>query len=404
MRRLLIFALFPIGFGVGFFVSQAGTYREVYRYVCDLAAENFYKEDPRLRRWVQECRLRAARLPLRVGREDLLADLQDHMNALEVSHFQVYSPNEDRKLWKGEAVDTGIRARYVEEFLVVYRVLPGSAAERSGIRPGDEIVALPGTEQVTPWGAQHRAGLFQIHRGTRSMEISIEPTPLAIDSLPRLEPLASDTARLEISSFRAEYFPANTWKDMAHRLSQYAHIVIDLRENAGGNFVAMLRALSTFHCADTSVGTLVQPRKPGLEVQAFEDDISDARQLDELAHFRSLELRTFPGYGCYSGRVTVLIGPDTSSVAEIFAHSFFSRPHSRVWGHPTAGDVILAVWYNLPGLGPGYSVSIPEAVYLTPSNQELEGQGVYPQRELHYDLELALKGVDSWLVEAQRAL
>lgn len=400
MRRLFYFLLFIACLASGIWINSLGRYREVFRSICDLTEEHFYKADERLNAWVRNCRFGAAHLPLNASVETLLEAVQAQMSDMNVSHFQIYSPVEDRKLWKGETVDTGIRSRYIEDHLIVYKLYPGSAAELAGVRLGDEILALPGSDQVTPFGAQRRSGEFSFKRGSQITKIKIEPKPLVIDSQPKLNDLGSGRALLEISSFRSEFFNPPEWKKLAAKLKRYRHVIVDVRENAGGNFVAMLRALSTFRCQDQWVGSIFQPRKSLANKHRIADNTSDQYQIAQLEKYRTIGLNTFPQYECYEGRVTVLVGPETSSVAEIFAQAMASRNRSRVWGQPTAGDVVLAVWYDLPKLGPGYSVSVPEAVYLTDEGKELEGRGVYPERELYYDLNLALKGQDSWIVEA----
>ena len=42
-------------------------------------------------------------------------------------------------------------------------------------------------------------------------------------------------------------------------VSIVSRLIVDVRENAGGNFVAMLRALSTLQCGGRTIGTLEQP-------------------------------------------------------------------------------------------------------------------------------------------------
>lgn len=402
MRRLLFFLLFISCLATGLALNHASRYRDVYRSICDLTEEHFYKADARLEKWVGLCRLMAARVKLTAGPEALLADIQDHMNELQVSHFQVYDPNEDKRLWKGESIDTGIRARYVEDLLIVYRVEKGSAGEEAGVRPGDEITSLPGTEQVTPWGAMRRSGKFGIRRRAKDLEIEVSARNFTINSAPALETLRAGTGLLTLSSFRSEFFQTEAWRKVTAKFSAYNHLIVDVRENAGGSFVAMLRALAPFDCGGRLIGTIVQPRKALPAKDALDDDASDLHQIQLLGQFSSVGLKTYEGYGCFKGRVTVLIGPDTSSTAEIFAESFFRRANSRVWGLPTAGDVILAVWYDLPLLGRGYSVSIPEAIYLTADREDLEAHGVYPQRELQYEIEQSLLGKDSWIEEALR--
>jgi carboxyl-terminal processing protease len=397
MRRLLLFILFFGGLILGSLFSSRLRPREVFHAVCDLTNEHFYRDDPALRRWVDECNDRADHILKSVRPAELIAEIQDQMARMNVSHFLVYTPVEDKKLWQGQAVDTGIRAQYVEDHLVVFRVLGESAAEKQGVQNGDEILEIEGVEHVSPWSAQNRAGHFVTSRRGKVRVVELAPSNLSIDSSPRLTDLQNGNAALEISSFRSGYFDKDDWKSLVTEFKKYKHIVIDIRENAGGNFVAMLRALSTFTCGERNAGLLLRPRRSGPEKEFLDDNTDDLYQIEELDKYHAVRLQTFREYGCYQGRVTVLIGPDTSSVAEIFAQNFFYRRNSRVWGQPTAGDVVLAVWYDLPTMGRGYSVSIPEAVYLTPDQKELEGHGVYPQRELYQNLKSALAGRDAWI-------
>ncbi len=402
MRRFLYFLIFAASLAGGISLHEASRNREIFRTVCDLTEMHFYKDNEAVQKWLVECRRKAAFASRKLSRTQLIEQIQDHMNLLNVSHFLVYTPAEDRKLWQGQAVDTGIRSRFVEDRLIVYKIIAGSAAEAAGVRPGDELVEIVGVSQVTPWGAQNRSGGFNFRRGEDIYNVEILATELNITDQPRVKRLDSRTILLDIPSFRSEFFEKEDWMRIVGHFDAVDHVIVDLRENAGGNFVAMLRALSTFTCGPQSVGTLVQPRKGGDDKEAFDDDTGDLYQIAELERYRSLGLYTFSGYGCFRGKVTVLVGPDTSSVSEIFANAFFMRPRSRVWGQPTAGDVVLAVWYDLPVLGPGFSISIPEAVFLTPEEEELENRGVAPQKEIYYDLELSLAGKDTFIEEARR--
>ncbi len=400
MRRFLYLVIFSASLIAGVLVHEASRNREIFRTICDLTDMHFYKDGDEIQKWLRDCRRKAAFVSWKLSKTQLIEQIQDHMNLLNVSHFLLYTPAEDKKLWQGQAVDTGIRARYVEDHLIVYRVIPKSAAESAGVRPGDELIEIVGSNQVTPWGAQNRSGGFNFKRGGEIFNVEIVATELNITDQPRVVRLNSRTVLLDIPSFRSEFFDKDSWMKIAGALDAVDHVIIDLRENAGGNFVAMLRALSTFTCGPQSVGTLVQPRKGGDDKEAFDDNTGDLYQIAELEKYRSLGLYTFDDYGCFRGRVTVLVGPDTSSVAEIFANAFFMRERSRVWGQPTAGDVVLAVWYDLPVMGPGYSLSIPEAVFLTPELEELENRGIAPQKEIYYDLKLSLAGKDTFIEEA----
>ncbi len=402
MRRPFVFLSFTSALFFGWLVSSAGDMRDAYQSVCELTEEHFYKYDPPVQNWVKRCHRQAARLPSFASVSVLMQDLQDLMAEMRVSHFQIYTPAEDKRVWQGEGIDTGIRARYIEDHLVIYRIEAGSGGAKAGLRAGDAILAIEGTDQVTPWGAARRAGQFKVQRSGEVLTVAVEPEQVVVDLAPKLTRLSPNAMLLVLPSFRSEYFMPEEWRAMVGQFINSKHLIVDVRENAGGNFVAMLRALSTLHCAEKRIGKISQPRKNLPTKQNIEDNTQDDYQIRELDTYAEVGLQTFSTYGCYLGRVTVLISNETSSTAEIFADSFKNSKRGRVWGQPTAGEVVLAVWYSLPALGEGYSVSIPEAVYVSERGDDLEGKGVWPERELHYDLRQALQGIDSWLVEASQ--
>src|ERR1700739_232662 len=120
MRRLLFFFLFAFSLSFGFYLNHLGQVREVFRSICDLTEDHFYRDDEKLLQWVHECHIRSAKVSPWISVERLLVEIQALMNELPVSHFQIYNPVEDRRMWKGEGVDSGIRSHYVEDHLVVY--------------------------------------------------------------------------------------------------------------------------------------------------------------------------------------------------------------------------------------------------------------------------------------------
>jgi C-terminal processing protease CtpA/Prc len=400
MRRLSIFLGFIFFIFAGLRLIQRSVISDGVHSICTTVSEHFYRTDGGFQAWVDDCFEQARSVGLWTSQAAAVTDLQELMDRLGVSHFRIYTPQEDSKIWKGEAVDTGVRARWVEDHLVVFFVYKGSEGEKAGVKPGDDIIAIDGSTHVSPWGVQNRAGKYLVQRRKKKMEIAVNLGPLQVDSAPQLRDLGNGTGLLAISSFRSEYFAAASWRRMVSRLQAYSHLVIDIRDNVGGNFVAMLRALSSFTCEVRGEGVLIQPRKVLPDLTEIPDEMSDDFQIKELDKYHSIRLKTFSNYGCYSQPITVLIDSNTASVSEIFAQAMRFRPNTRLWGQPTSGDVVLAVWYDLPLFGRGYSISIPEAVYLTENHESLEGQGVYPEQELYYDLPTALRGEDSWIDRA----
>ncbi len=387
-----------------------GRFRESTFKICDLVEGNYYRaREPDVRQWIQICRARARAQPDFPSRTEAIERINRILGALGVSHLALYTPDENRKIWENEAVDTGLRARWVEDLIVISEVIQGSPADKAGVKTGDVAVSIDGLEIGAPEQVETESGLYSLLRVDKRFEVKVSAETLSLDLRPRKAVLSKHNLIIRIQSFLAQYFEQTDWIEFAQDFSSFEHIIIDLRGNAGGSFPATLRALSVFHCQPTEIGFVYGNesgageglRETHESEQFLEDNLEVDSQLKQLASRSRLYLRTFSGYPCYSGKVTVLTDSGTNSMAEIFAESFLLRPHSRVWGQPTAGQVVMAQWFPVTGFGVGdFSVSIPVAGYLSQSGEEIEGVGLTPQRLLGYDKERMLNGIDSWLADA----
>jgi carboxyl-terminal processing protease len=398
---VIILIILMLSCASGFFLVQRSELHSAFYDVCDLVESKFYLKNSELEEWVSGCHKAARLVPMFVSRRELGWRIQDQMSLMHVSHFAIYTPAEDDKLWKGQATETGLRSRWMDGHMIVYQVLEDSPASKVGFQIGDEVLRVNGEDVESIDQVSAAAGDYDVLRGKAKLQFQLKPGVVKVDQAPRVADLGDGDALIEISSFRSEYFEATEWKKFAAGLKRFPHLIIDLRENMGGNFVAMLRAMSPLMCKPTLIGRLGQPRFSGTSTIDLPDDLSDDRQIEEVESNKSVNLKTYSDYGCFRGRLTVLIGPHTSSVAEIFAESIKARAKTRVWGLPSAGDVILAIWYDLPRMGPGYSVSIPQAVFTTAAGVMLEGRGVRPQKELFDVLSVWRSGSDSQLESAR---
>lgn len=399
--RIVLGAIIAIAtFLLATWLPRMGVHRAAWANICDLVVEKFYRDDQGLQDWYSGCRDSASRVPWWWTRHEVLRQIQFKLDELEVSHLAVFDPEEDRRLWRGEAVDSGLRLWQIDGRWIVSRVLTGSVAEQADVRAGDELLSLDGEPLTSEWTAQTSSGTFRFQRGEQTLDVILQASTLQIDRMPQLKAVKPSVGWLEISSFRGEYFKEEDWRKLVGQFASYSHLIVDLRDNAGGNLVSMLRALSPFLCSVKTVGELSQPRRSIEKGPPPPDNLDDMAQLNFLEQYQSVPLRTFDNYGCYRGRVTVLINGSSASVSEIFAHAMLARQQTRVWGRPSAGDVLIGTWYFLPIFGPGYSLSIPEAVYLTTNQESLEGGGVWPQESLDYKIDEALAGQDSWILRA----
>jgi hypothetical protein len=110
---------------------------------------------------------------------------------------------------------------------------------------------------------------------------------------------------------------------------------------------------------------LLRSRFDGQEVPAFDDNTSDAYQIEVIESSSRVGLSTFPDYGCFNGAVTVLISAETSSVAEIFAQSFLDRPRSRVSELPQTVSSNPGSEFGTPDISPGWPAPISKLIFVT---------------------------------------
>lgn len=380
----------------GIRIASSSLNRDAFNYICRVVAQNFYRPSEELSTWAQGCKDLARNVSVFSGREQVVRQIREKLRELRVSHLAIFTPVQDERIAIGASTETGMRARLIDDAYVVYQVLKPSPAERAGIKVGDKIFGLDGREVVSVDQVQYGSGNFFVKRGDHDFVVDLEPESLIVETPPTLEALADGVGLLTISGFRGEHF-GPTWREASAKLNDFNRIIIDVRGNPGGNFVAMLRAASPFFCTPKQIGLLSHPAVDGPHLEALFDDVDELKQIEIHEKYRSTGLKTFSGYPCYNKPVTVLIDAGTSSVSEVFAQAFLSRPRSRIWGSPSAGKVIVGVWYDIPFWPTGYTLSVPEAEVLGVDGQSLEGVGIAPDRDLFYELSDALKGVDTFI-------
>lgn len=218
------------------------------------------------------------------------------------------------------------------------------------------------------------------------------PETIAQDKGPKFQLIDKDYGYLRLESFLPQYFEANSWRSLAQQIEPVSKLVIDLRQNQGGNFVAMLRVLSSFYCQPNErVGRLVQPKNKNQHPVVFEDQLEDLDQLAILEQSGNAWLKTFENYPCIKSKLVLLTDSETASVSEIFTLSLKKNRRALHVGERTAGSVLVGVWYPLKVLGRGYWLSLPEAFFEEIGSETLEGQGVDPDVVLSQFQEEQLK-------------
>lgn len=402
-------------------IERAGLIR-AHQSVCARLGTDYVKRlDPAIQKFVGICleeSIRDVDWAMSLdgnSKRNLIEVLNEKLSAIRMSHLAVYAPDETMALWTGEALDTGARAKIVEGEIIITDVLPRSPASLAGLNQGDLVIAVEGDPVQSPEELVTASGFWEILRPDETRVNLLIRAGVFQESL---EPYWIEKAErtgirvLKIPSFLPQAIDGSSWSIIQDELSEiekrHDRLVIDLRGNSGGSFPAMLRVLGAVSCQRGPIGWLYRDTPPR---NAFSDpevvmknDLSSERQLEILYKFNAIELIPFQQKGCFSGPLAVLTDQNTASVAEIFSQSLKERPRTRLLGWSTAGRVVMAQWFEIPGLGQDYTVSIPVALYSSVMGQDLESRGVSPDQILTDSLSAWRSARDPWIREAVRSL
>lgn len=386
--------------GIAFRFSADRIFENPYTKVCDLVSEKIYLPNDDIRGWLDLCYSRTKLVGPWTPKGPIIADIKAWFALVSLSHLDIYNAAEVSRIWQGTNEETGMIGEFVDGEFVLFNVFDHSPASDAGLRRGDIIVSIQG-EQPAPQVARLIGGTYRVRRQKKEFDVEIVPRVVSFDERIRWRSLDSKTLWLQVPSFQKRFFEKAAWNETISKLRSAQKIVVDLRGNNGGNFVAGLRFLSPFLCGEQEIGFLDKPKSRLAREGKFDDDMDDEKQLAVLDESSVVRLGTFDDYGCLgTKRVVVLVDAGTASTAEMVAQALKDYMGARILGVRTPGQLLVGVWYPMPELGAGVKISIPEALYQTRRGLRLEGAGVQVDRELFYSLEDFDEGLDSWVRSA----
>lgn len=319
----------------------------------------------------------------------------------------------------------GLALRSIDDTVVAWRVTPGGAAERAGIRPGDAIVAVDtvrlaalraevarrsGADTTTvqrlittyalsqlggPVGDTVRVTARDASGAER--EVALVRTPIEgrltqMGNLPPIvvsatrEPLPLGDGRTATLIEFSAWFPA-----IAPQLDEYLFasrgtpgLVVDLRGNPGG-VIGMLAGVSG-HMLDTTValGTM---HGRGATIRF----VANPRTVD----------RGGVRVGTITAPIAILVDEFTGSTSEFFSAGMQALGRARIFGSVSAGQSLPALMSRLPS---GDVLMHAIADHEDAAGRRVEGAGVHPDElvplrrvDLRSGRDAALEAARTWL-------
>jgi carboxyl-terminal processing protease len=238
----------------------------------------------------------------------------------------------------------------------VLQTLPGTPSAKSGLSPGDEIVAVNNIslmglepEQLIQLLSETRRREAQIYvrrlNTPRLLTFQLVPENLAAPSVDRAFLLPAGPGYIRVANFDSK--TGQELKAAIEKLGGAAlpGLVLDLRNNPGGSVETALEACSLF-------------LKPGTKLLS----IRGRSKKEEEVHAPD-------GGTPYEFPLTVLINEKTASAAEILGSALRDHMRAILLGNRSFGKGLVQSVYPLSG---GSGIALTVAYYYSPAGANLQ--------------------------------
>jgi carboxyl-terminal processing protease len=313
------------------------------------------------------------------------------MEALGDDHTSYMTPEDFKQANESlEGSYEGIGA-YVDTtttYLTIITPIPGSPAEKAGLLPGDQIVAIDGEDMtgIDAELARRRvlgpAGstvvLTILRNDNEVLDFEIVRARITIASAEG-EMLENEIAYVQVTTFGSQTTPEllATLRDLMAQNPR--GIILDLRNNGGGFLQTSVEVTSQF----LSSGIVL-----------YEQYGDGSRDVFEV----------IPGGLATDANIPmlVLVNEGSASASEIVAGALQDSGRAKLVGTVTYGKGSVQNWIELTGENGAVRITI--ARWLTPNENTIHGTGLTPDHEVEMTMEDRQAGLDPQLDEAVRIM
>ncbi len=287
----------------------------------------------------------------------MVGDLDPHSQYLDADEYR-----DIRISTTGSYTGIGIEVTEVDGDIRVITPIAGSPAARSGIRSGDQIIAVDGV-MVDADRLQDTIGQMRGRRGSR-ITITVLRGDDTIDHEMRREVIrvASvyyETLEPAYGYVRLSQFSESTARDLSRAINQMqdeqdgmlAGLVLDLRNNPGGVLDSAIEVSDLFLDSGVIVSAEGRTTESRFVRSAHRGDVLDG------------------------AAIVVLVNKGSASASEIVAGALQDHNRASILGTPTFGKGLVQ---TVMPLSMGRAIKLTTSRYFTPSGDSIHEVGITP--------------------------
>ena len=287
----------------------------------------------------------------------MVSDLDAHSQYLDAGEYR-----DIRISTTGSYTGIGIEIDEVDGKVLVVAPFAGSPAARSGIRSGDQIVAVDGLA-LDGTNLQETIGHLRGHAGS-SVTVSVLRDDEVIDHEMRRQVIRMASVHREFLApsygyIRVSQFNENTARELSRAVDELQEaggnmlqrLVLDLRDNPGGVLDAAVNVADLFLDSGVIVTAEGRSLDSRFKRSAHRGDILDGASM------------------------AVLVNRGSASASEIVAGALQDHNRALIVGTETFGKGLVQ---TVVPLSKGRAIKLTTSRYYTPSGDSIQDVGITP--------------------------
>ncbi|MCC6148267.1 MAG: S41 family peptidase [Anaerolineaceae bacterium] len=317
--------------------------------------------------------------------------IEGMLQSLGDPHTSYMNPDQYRQQnmpLQGEYEGIGAWVDITGDYLKIVSPMPGSPAEKAGLKPEDQVIAIDGEDMT---GLDGNLVLRQVlgPAGTRitltirreglenPFDVTIERQKIIVPSAGG-KMLDGNIAYIQLFTFGEESAKELREKIQELMKNNPTGMILDLRNNGGGYLTTAVKVVSEFI--------------PGNKIAMYEEMGDGKRQ----------SFQTTRGGLATDIPLVVLVNEGTASASEITAGAIQDYQRGQLVGSKTYGKGSVQNWIPLDNEQGAIRVTI--ARWLTPNERQINKIGLTPDVEVKFTEEDYKAGRDPQLEKALELL